>query len=111
MTSFIQYTGRQSDRLVREIAQRSVTATMRRLAADTADMSVAELLGYVRARARWAVCAEVRRAVTDRRVRAADAGAVIAAAVELVAHRVVHDLCLPPTVALPMPHVPRRAAA
>ena len=48
----------QRDTLAREIAERSVAATLQRLSADAEQMSPAELRGYVRAHAMPFVCDE-----------------------------------------------------
>ncbi len=98
------------DTLAREIAERSVEATLEQLSADTVRMSAAELRGYVHAHAISFVREEATQLV-GREWPAKAFAELAAAALEQATHLVVQQLKLHPVVAVPVPHVRLRIAA
>ncbi|MEX0612227.1 MAG: hypothetical protein WD738_13540 [Pirellulales bacterium] len=99
------------DALAHDIATRSMATVMRRLHADTATMTSAELRGYIRARALNAVQTEARKLIAARQVQLPHADELIAAALEQTVHIVVQNLLSPPVIAMPAPHLSIRSAA
>lgn len=98
------------DLFAREIAERSVTATLEQLSPAAEFMAAAELRGYVRAHALPFVCDEATQLVS--REWPADAFAdLVAGALDQAAHLVVQHLKLHPVIAVPAPHVRLRIAA
>jgi len=98
------------DTFAREIAERSVDATLGQLSPVAERMAAAELRGYVRAHALPFVYEEATLLVS--REWPADAFSdLVAAALEQATHRVVQQLKLHPVIAVPLPHVRLRVAA
>jgi hypothetical protein len=103
-------TGTDGDAIVREIAERCAAATLSQLSTATAQMSVAQLRGYVRAHAWPQVWAEVQGAVTSGRLNKAQARDLAGRTLEQTVHLVASVCLTAPVVAMPVPHIGRRAA-
>jgi hypothetical protein len=98
------------DTFAREIAERSVAATLEQLGPVVDQMGAAELRGYVRAQALPFVRDEATQLVS--REWPADAFAdLVAAALDQATHLVVQQLRLHPVTTMPAPHVRLRLAA
>jgi hypothetical protein len=92
----------REDDKAHEIADRTASAILQRLDETVERMSSAELKGYVRALARPIVCAEAQQL--------AECKDWIERVVEQTVHRVMRVCKTLPMVAIPAPHVARRAA-
>ena len=101
----------ERDGLLREIVERCVVETRERLGADLANMSAAELRGYVKARATAPVLTYVRRLVADRRLKADRIAEFVEQSIERVTHSIMREATLAPIVSLPYAAVPMRKAA
>jgi hypothetical protein len=98
------------DTFAREIAERSVAATLAQLGPVAGNMAAAELRGYVRAHALPFVRDEATQLVS--REWPADAFSELAAiALDQATHLVVQQLLLHPVATVPAPHVRLRVAA
>jgi hypothetical protein len=105
-----QRTSLPRDTFAREIAERSVAATLRQLGPIAGKLATAELRGYVRAHALPFVRDEATQLVS--REWPADAFAeLVAIALEQATHLVVQQFNLHPVVTMPAPHVRLRIAA
>jgi hypothetical protein len=102
--------GPESDALTREIAERCANAVLAQLSGEALQMSAAQLRGYVRARAWSHVSAELQDAAATGRVRRSQAIELAARALEQTVHIVVAANTAAPVIAMPMPHIGRRAA-
>ena len=102
--------GNSMDALVREISDRSVAAARSRLKTSTATMSVAELRGYLRARAAQPVRMRARQVMANRRAHSAPMDELIDRALERTVHLLVRETMVQPVVAPPAVHVSFRAA-
>jgi hypothetical protein len=98
------------DALVRELAERSVAPTRRRLGAYSDKLGGAELRGYVRARAASTIQSLVRKLIDEGRLQPGTADQVAARALERTVHLVVRDTLNRPIVSPPLPISARRAA-
>ena len=101
---------RERDKLARDVAERSVTATLDRLGECASRLSPAELRGYVRAHAMPIVREEAIQLV-GRELPKSDMNALILAALEQATHLVVRQMKAHPVVAMPAPHIRLRIAA
>ena len=99
------------DAVACDIAALCAAAVVERLSPDIAAMGVAELRGYIRARALPIVRSHVQKLVAEQRVASSQGNDLIAAALERTVHLALGDLYAPPVVAIPTPHVPMRTAA
>jgi hypothetical protein len=95
---------------VADIAARCARAVAQQVTPNAMFMDVAELRGYLRARALPIVLACISQHAPDR-ARSEPPPALVAAALERTIQLVVRDFRSLPIVAIPAPHVPRRAAA
>jgi hypothetical protein len=98
------------DAVVRELAERSVAPTRRRLRIGSERFDASELRGYVRARAASTVRSFVRALVLEGRLPLALADEIAARALEHTAHLVVRDILKRPVVSDPVHSALRRAA-
>ncbi len=101
----------QRDRLMREIVERCTVETRERLGADLANMSAAELRGYVRARATAPVLTDARRLIAERRLNIEGLTEFVEQSIERVTHSIVREAAISPIVSLPCAAIPMRAAA
>ena len=99
------------DAVVREIAQRSAVPVLRRLRANTAAMSIAELRGYVAARALAPIRIQAQQVVAERRLPPHTLDEFVERSLERTIHAIVRERVVQPISALPTAHVPLRAAA
>jgi hypothetical protein len=104
-------TGTDCDAIVREIAERCASTTLSELRGAAERMSVAQFRGYVRAHAWPQVMAEVRGAEASGRVKGSQANNFAASALEQTVHLVIGASTTAPIIAMPAPHIGRRAAA
>jgi hypothetical protein len=102
--------GIDCDAIVREIAERCSTAILSQLSTAAEEMSVAQLRGYVRAHAWPQVWAEAQRAEASGQLTKSDANDLAARVLEQTVHLVTRMYLGPPVVAMPAPHIGRRAA-
>jgi hypothetical protein len=98
------------DTLAREIAERSVAATLSQLCADANAMPPAQLRGYVRAHALPNVHDEAFQLVGREWPKTA-LKELVASALEQTTHLVVQQIKAHLIVAIPTPHVRLRIAA
>ena len=103
--------GADSDAIVREIVERCASATLSKLSAAAEGMSAAQLRGYVRAHAWPQVWDEVQSAEAHGRVTKSQANDLAARVLEQTVHLVTCTYLTAPIVAMPAPHIGRRAAA
>jgi hypothetical protein len=99
------------DEVVREVARRSTTEIRRRLSAAAANMSEAELRGYVRARAARPVRCEAERLATEQGWRTVLTDSLVASALERAVHQVVYQTRMQPVVATSAARATLRATA
>jgi hypothetical protein len=104
-------TGADGDALVREISERCAAATLSQLSRAAERMSAAQLRGYVRAHAWPQVWAEVQRAEANGRLTMSHVNDLAAKILEQTIHAVTSAYLTAPVVAMPAPHIGRRAAA
>jgi hypothetical protein len=104
------HSGTDCDAFVREIAERCSAAILSQLSTAAKEMSVAQLRGYVRAHAWPQVLAEVQRAAASGHVTKSNANDLAARVLEQTVHQVIRVYLSSPTVAMPAPHIGRRAA-
>jgi hypothetical protein len=104
LTLFTGNQVRDRDALISEIAKDVARLLSGQLNANAAKMNVAELRGYVRARAASAVADHCRQWVRD------DAE-LTAAVLDQTVHLVIRDLFVRPVVSVPSPHIRLRNAA
>jgi hypothetical protein len=98
------------DAILREISERCSTAILSQLSTAADEMSVAQLRGYVRAHAWPQVWAEVQRADASGLLTKFNANDLAARVLDQTVHQVTRAYLLSPTVAMPAPHIGRRAA-
>jgi hypothetical protein len=103
--------GAESAALLREIAERCASATLSQLRADVDQMSTAQLRGYVRAHAWPLVWDEAQQATATGRRSISQTNDLAARALEQTVHLVTANFHGSPIVAIPVPHIGRRAAA
>jgi hypothetical protein len=104
-------TSADSDAIVREIAERCAARTFSELTGIAEQMSVAQLRGYVRAHAWPQVLAEAKGIEASGALTRSQANALPAGALEQTVQLVISAYQTPPTIAMPAPHIARRAAA
>ena len=102
--------GTKADALAREIADRCASAVLAQLSSEVQVMNAAQLRGYVRAHAWSHVWAEVQDAATTGRVRRSDVNDLAARVLEQTVHIIIAANSAAPVVAIPRPHIARRAA-
>jgi hypothetical protein len=104
LTLFTGNEVRDRDALISEIAKDVAQQLSGQLNANVANMNVAELRGYVRARASTLAADRCRQwAGGDREL--------MAAVLEQATHLIIRDLYVRPVVTVPTPHVRLRNAA
>ena len=103
--------GADFDGLVREIAERCATATLSQLGSAANRMNAAQLRGYARAHARPQIWAETQNAESNIGLTPSQANELAARALEQTVHLVTLAYLSAPVVAMPAPHIGRRAAA
>ena len=103
-------TGSDFDAIVRETAKRCSTAILSQLNTAAEEMSVAQLRGYVRAHAWPQVWAEAQRARASGRMTKLNANDLAARVHEQTVHLVTRVYLSAQVVAMPAPHIGRRAA-
>jgi hypothetical protein len=94
----------------RQIAERCASATLSQLSTATNQMSVAQFRGYVRAHAWEQVWAETQDAQAKGRLTKSQANELAARALDLTVHLVTQAYLSTPIIAMPAPHIGRRAA-
>jgi hypothetical protein len=102
--------GAESGAIVREIAERCASVTLSQLSAAAERMSAAQLRGYVRAHAWPQVWDEAQRAEVDGRLAKSLAGDLAVRVLEQTVQLVTRAYMTAPVVAMPAPHIGRRAA-
>jgi hypothetical protein len=102
--------GTERDAVSREIAERCANAILAQLSHEAQMMNAAQLRGYVRARAWSQVWAKVKDAAAAGRVRRSDVNDLAARVLEQTVHITVAANSAAPVVAMPTPHIARRAA-
>jgi hypothetical protein len=102
--------GADCDAIVREIAERCASATLSQLSIAAERMSVAQLRGYVRAHAWPQVWDEAQSAEASGGVAKSLARDLAARVLEQTVHLVTRAYLTPPVIAMPAPHIGRRAA-
>ena len=103
-------TGTDGDAIVREIAERCAVAILSQLSNAAGQLSASQLRGYVRAHARPQVWGEAEAAAANGRLTKAAANDLAARALEQTVHLVTGPYLTAPVVAMPVPHIGRRAA-
>lgn len=106
----INNSGRDIDRLVRVIAERCASVTLFQLSSVVEQMNDSQLRGYVRAHALPQVWAEAHGTELFCRLTQSQANDVASRAVEQTVHLVTRTFSSAPTIAMPAPHIGRRAA-
>ena len=91
------------DQFVHVVADRCVPVIRQRLTADTSRMGVAELRGYVRARAQRVVNDQVLQILKKRGLTLSVRDPLTAQALERTVHLVVRQLIVQPIGGLPAP--------
>jgi hypothetical protein len=92
------------------IAERSLPQALKRLCSDTISMSVAELRGYVQARAHGVVRLQVRQVAIERGLPAESLDALVMPALMRTTQLIVRQSKAQPVVAVPKAHVRLRIA-
>jgi hypothetical protein len=100
----------EGDALVRELSERCTAATITQLGDAARQMNIAQLRGYVRVHAWSLVWIEVQDAAQNRQVRLTQTHEIASRTLEQVVHNVTTAYTAAPTVAMPAPHIGRRAA-
>ena len=88
--------GRLATQVAGEVARQCRSALWRRVSRQTASMSVAEVRGYVRARAAGCVATEVEQVFARRRLKPALRTQVATSALDQLISMVVHDVLSEP---------------
>ena len=104
------FSGSSNETLIREVAERCAAATIAQLSSAAGQMSAAQLCGYVRALAWPHVWAETQAAASQGQVAASRANARAAKVLEQTVHLVTSEYSSAPVIAMPAPHISRRAA-
>jgi len=102
--------GTDCDPVAREIAERCAAVTLPQLTAAAGQMSASQLRGYVRAHAWPQVWDETETASASSRLTKAERNDLAARALEQTVHLVMCAYRSAPVVAIPSPHIGRRAA-
>jgi hypothetical protein len=108
---FAPTSNQQIDQLIRDVADRSLGGARRRIQSDVSSMSVAELRGYIAARALRPVRERTVEAVKERRMQGPAIDQIAARALERTVHLLVRQLMVQPAVIPPSAATPRRRAA
>src|SRR5258708_3038435 len=103
--------GADCDAIVREIAERCASATLSQLSIAGERMRGAQMGGYVGGHAGPQVWDEVQSAEAHGRVTKSQANDLAARVLEQTVHLVTCTYLTAPIVAMPAPHIGRRAAA
>ena len=98
------------DSVTREIAERCANAVLARLSNEAQQMNAAQLRGYVRACVWSRVLTEVQDAEVKGRVRPSEVNDLATRVLEQAVHIAVAANTAAPVIAMPMPHIGRRAA-
>jgi hypothetical protein len=98
------------DALARQIAERIQTPVTNSLDSEASQMGMAELRGYVRARALRYILERVQPLAIEHNLPQSDVNELISAAIERTVHLVVNQFAVQPIVPMPAPHVRLRAA-
>jgi hypothetical protein len=98
------------DAVIREITERCATATLSQLSTAAERMSVAQLRGYARAHAWPQIWAAAQDAESSGRLAKSQVNDVAGSALEQTVHLVICAYVIAPVVAMPAPHIGRRAA-
>lgn len=106
----INNSGKEIDRLVRVIAERCASVTLFHLSSLVEQMNDSQLRGYVRAHALPQVWAEARGTELFCRLTQSQANDVEARALEQTVYLVTRTFSSATTIAMPEPHIGRRAA-
>ena len=104
-------TGTDGDAIVRDIAEKCAAATLSQLSTAAREMSVAQLRGYVRAHAWPQVWGEAQAVAANCRLTTSQANDVASRVLERTVQLVTGAYLAAPVVAMPAPHIGRRAAA
>jgi hypothetical protein len=105
------YSGAEYDVIIHEIAERSAVATLSQLSTIAERMNVAQLRGYVRAHAWPKVWGELQVAAAAGRLTKTQVNELAGRALEQTVQAVARAYLVAPVVAMPTPHIGRRAAA
>jgi hypothetical protein len=103
--------GEEHDAIAHEIADRSASATLAQLSTVAEGMNAAQLRGYLRAHAWPLVWAEVQDVAAGGRLTKTQVNELAGRALEQTVHAVTRAYLAAPIVAMPTPHIGRRAAA
>jgi hypothetical protein len=103
-------TGCDDDSITREIAERCANAVLAQLSNEARQMNAAQLRGYVRARVWSRVSAEIQDAAATGRVRQSQTNEFAARVLEQAVHIATAANTAAPVIAMPVPHIVRRAA-
>jgi hypothetical protein len=103
--------GADFDGLVREMAERCASATLSQLGSAAIRMNAAQLRGYARAHAWPQIWAEAQEVESKNQLTTSQANELAARALEQTVHLVTLAYLSTPVVAMPAPHIGRRAAA
>ena len=104
------FAGSDGDAIVREISERCTTATIAKLGEAARQMNTAQLRGYIRAHAWSLVWSEAQDAAIRHRIRQNETHEIVSRALEQVIYNITSSFTSAPTVAMPAPHIGRRAA-
>jgi hypothetical protein len=103
-------TGTDGDAIIRDLAERCAAATLSQLSTAAPQMNIPQLRGYVRAHAWPQVWAEVQAAASRDRLSPHQANDLAGRVLERTVQLVTGSYLAAPVVAVPAPHIGRRAA-
>ena len=103
-------TGAGCDPIAREIAERCASVTLSKLTPAAEQMSLSQLRGYIRAHAWPQVCQEAETAAASYRLTKSVTNELAGTALEQTVHLAMAAYQSAPVVAMPAPHIGRRAA-
>jgi hypothetical protein len=98
------------DSIVRDLAEQCATATLSELSSATPEMNIPQLRGYVRAHAWPRVWEETQSATTRLHLPTHQANDLAGRVLERTVQLVTASYLAAPIVAMPAPHIGRRAA-
>lgn len=104
------FTGSSSEIFIREVAERCASATIAELSSAVGQMSAPQLCGYVRAMAWPHVLVETQAAVSRGQLAASEVNVRAAKVLERTVRLVASEYHSVPVIAMPAPHIGRRAA-
>jgi hypothetical protein len=104
-------TGADGDAIVRDIAEKCAAATLSQLSTAALEMNIAQLRGYVRAHAWPQVWDETQAAAAKGRLTVGQVNDLAGRVLERTVQLVTAAYLAAPVVAMPAPHIGRRAAA